>query len=241
MSSNKKLTQKEKHKELIDSLKGRGNRRAFSRMSLSKLKEMLALPPPPPPILTLKEKKKELIASLKDRGNRGAFSRMSLSKLKENVKDIYNKFKFQKDMIFGKKEKKIYEESTHCHICHYTGQFRGAAHNKCNLAYRKPKFIPVIFHNLAGYDSHLFIKNLGKTEGKINCIPCNEEKYISFTKNIVVDTFTNKEEKEIEVKPDLRFIDSFKFMASGLGKLVENLSEFPELSKFTMFTSFLCE
>ena len=153
-------------------------------------------------------------------------------------------------MIFGPEDRKIYEKSTHCHICkqpltpdgktnytvrdhcHFTGKFRGAAHNSCNLSYRKPKFFPVIFHNLAGYDSHLFIKNLGKTEGEIDCIPNNEEKYISFTKKIIVDTFTNKEGEEIEVKRDLRFIDSFKFLSTGLDKLVANLMDYPEISKF---------
>ena len=90
----------------------------------------------------------------------------------------------------------------------------------------------MIFHNLAGYDAHLFIKNLGKTEGEIDCIPNNEEKYISFTKKIIVDTFTNKEGEEIEVKRDLRFIDSFKFLLTGLDKLVANLTDYPEISKF---------
>ena len=42
--------------------------------------------------------------------------------------------------------------------CHFTGRYRGAAHNSCNLNYRKPNFTPVVFHNLNGYDSHLFIK-----------------------------------------------------------------------------------
>ena len=40
------------------------------------------------------------------------------------------------------------------------GKYRGAAHNKCNLQFKKPKFTPVIFHNLSGYDAHLFVKNL---------------------------------------------------------------------------------
>ena len=71
-----------------------------------------------------------------------------------------------------KKNKKVWDH------CHFTGRFRGAAHNLCNLWYSKLKFIPVIFHNLSGYDSHLFIKNLGFTEGNIDCIPNNEEKYI---------------------------------------------------------------
>ena len=72
---------------------------------------------------------------------------------------------------------------------HFTGEYRGPAHNKCNLQYRKPKFTPVFFHNLAGYDAHLFVRNLGKTEGNIKCIPNNEEKYISFSKDIVVGKY----------------------------------------------------
>ncbi len=87
----------------------------------------------------------------------------------------------------------------------------------------------MIFHNLAGYDAHLFIRNLGKTEGQINCIPKNEENYISFTKKIVVGTFTDKDKKTVEVKREL---DSFKFMAAGLANLVGNLTDYPEISKF---------
>ena len=94
----------------------------------------------------------------------------------------------------------------------------------------------MIFQNLAGYDAHLFIKNLGKTAGNIDCIPNNEEKYISFTKKIVVDIFTKredgKEKKTTAVKRDLRLIDSFKFMAAGLNKLVDNLDDFRELPNF---------
>ena len=77
--------------------------------------------------------------------------------------------------------------------CHFTGRYRGAAHNSCNLKYRKPNFTPVVFHNLSGYDSHLFIKNLGFSQGKIDCIPNNEERYISFTKSIEVGSYTTKE------------------------------------------------
>ena len=105
------------------------------------------------------------------------------------------------DMIFGKEEAARFNEETKCWICkgelnddkvrdhcHFTGRYRGAAHNSCNLKYKKPNFTPVMFHNLSGYDSHLFIKNLGFTAGNIDCIPNNEEKYISFTKNIEVGT-----------------------------------------------------
>ena len=112
--------------------------------------------------------------------------------------------------------------------CHLTGIFRGAAHNGCNLNYQIPKFFPVLFHNLSGYDSHLFIKKLRSVDDddgeQINCIPNNEEKYISFSKKIVVDKFT-KHGKEILVKRDLRFIDSFRFMPSSLDALSKNLKD----------------
>ena len=126
---------------------------------------------------------------------------------------------------FKKADKKVRDH------CHFTGKFRGAAHNICNLQFKKPKFTPVIFHNLSGYDAHLFVKNLGKTEGNIKCIPNNEEKYISFSKDIVVDEYTNKKGEKIEIMHEIRFIDSFKFMASSLEGLVKNLAN-SDLSKF---------
>ena len=49
---------------------------------------------------------------------------------------------------------------------HLTGKYRGAAYKNCNLNYKIPKFIPVIFHNLTSYDADLFIKILGVTKGK---------------------------------------------------------------------------
>ena len=124
--------------------------------------------------------------------------------LEEDVKKIYKIP--AKAMIFGEKEREDFERATECWICqgklkgddkvrdhcHYTGKYRGAAHNKCNLKYKKPSFIPVVFHNLSGYDSHLFIKNLGASQGNIKCIPNNEEKYISFTKDVVIDSYTVK-------------------------------------------------
>ena len=158
--------------------------------------------------------------------------------LEEDVKSIYKRFGKPKKMIFGTKEREEFDGATECWICHgelgldrvrdhchLTGIYRGAAHNKCNLQYRRPKFIPVVFHNLSGYDSHLFIKNLGVTEGNINCIPNNEEKYISFSKDIVVGEYTNKNGKIVDIKQQLRFIDSLKFVSSSLDKLVENLDK----------------
>jgi len=79
----------------------------------------------------------------------------------------------------------------------------------------------VVFHNLSGYDSHLFIKNLG---GNIDCIPTNEEKYISFTKSIEIDSYMDKKGEIKPIIKQLRFIHSFKFMASSLYKLVSNIT-----------------
>ena len=139
-------------------------------------------------------------------------------------------------MIITMHDKLVYDNSTLCHICseeldndkvcdhcHLSGRFRGAAPEICNLKYKVPKFFPVVFHNLSGYNSHLFIKALGNSEGDISCIPNNEENYISFTKQVIVDKFVNKEGKEVNVKGELRFIDNLRFMASSLDKLSSNL------------------
>ena len=113
--------------------------------------------------------------------------------------------------------------------------------------------IPVYIHNLKGYDAHLFISGLfeygqkqdeyvneddnldknglyKKVESNISCIPNNEERYISFSKNIVVDKykkFDEKKQKEVTkyVMFEIRFIDTFAFMASGLESLANNLKK----------------
>ena len=120
--------------------------------------------------------------------------------------------------------------------CHITGKFRGAAHNGCNLNYKLPMFYSVILHNLSGYDAHLFIKNIGKTPGKITCIPNSEEKYISFSKHIVVDT-CEKDGKKHTVKREIRFVDSYRFLASSLDSLFRNLvtSSKENLKNLTQF------
>ena len=75
-------------------------------------------------------------------------------------------------------DKLVHDNSTLCHICneelgkdrvrdhcHLSGKFRDAAHKICNLKYKIPMFFPVVFHNLSGYDSRLFIKTLGNSKG----------------------------------------------------------------------------
>ena len=109
--------------------------------------------------------------------------------------------------------------------CHFTGRYRGAACNICNLKYRKPNNISVFFHNLSGYDSHLFIKKLNSTMGAIDCIPNNEENYISFTKTIKTGEYKNKNGETKDKNFKIVFKDSLKFMASSLEALVNNLPE----------------
>jgi hypothetical protein len=91
-----------------------------------------------------------------------------------------------------------------------------------------PNFIPVLFHNLEGYDSHLFVKSLGLTEGDIiRCIPKTDERYISFSKMIPMGKELvqkpNGELVEREIKLELRFVDSLKFTLKSLDSLVKTL------------------
>ena len=152
-------------------------------------------------------------------------------------------------MVFTKEDEKQFKTASDCWICgeelgndrvrdhcHYTGSYRGAAHNTCNLKYRKPESVPVFFHNLTGYDSHLFIKKLGSSNNKenIKCIPNNEEKYITFTKTIITGQYTNKKGEDKNKTFDIVFKDSYKFMRSSIGALVNNLPKngFKNISKY---------
>ena len=162
-----------------------------------------------------------------------------VEKLEKDIYDIYQTFEKSK-MIYTRKDKEKFIKSEECWICekglakndkkvrdhcHFTGKFRGAAHNDCNLKVKKPKFTSVFFHNLSGYDSHLFVKNIRKSEGDIICIPNNEEKYISFNKKIQVGTYLDKDKNEKEIIHEIRFLDSAKFIASSLDSLVKNLGK----------------
>ena len=115
--------------------------------------------------------------------------------------------------------KKNYKVRDHCH---YTNKYRGAAHNVCNLRYKVPKEIPVVFHNVSTYDYHFIIKELVKEfEGNFDCLGENTEKYIT----ISVPLKKKMENKNIEITYKIKFIDSFRFMSSSLSKLFDNLSE----------------
>ena len=153
---------------------------------------------------------------------------------------------FNKPLKMTKEDIEAFKKATECHICnkqytekdirvrdhcHITGKYRGSAHQECNLKLRlNPEEIkiPVIFHNLRGYDSHFIMQEIGaivknhtyknkKGEEKqmnINAIPNNMEKYMAFM-----------------LGNHLTFIDSFQFMSSGLDKLASNLPR--EAFKYT--------
>ena len=125
-----------------------------------------------------------------------------------------------------------FQATSHCHICdksfehsndkvrdhdHLDGSYRGAAHSSCNLKYRWSKLnpfgrygfkIPVVFHNLRGYDSHLLMEAFGKyKKRRLSCVATNCERFVTFSTGA------------------LTFIDSFQFMSSSLDRLVQNLAE----------------
>merc|ERR1712055_190183 len=96
--------------------------------------------------------------------------------------------------------------------CHWTGRYRGAAHSGCNIAMRKLKRIPVVFHNLAGYDSHIIMQSLCKVECKEpRVIAKSMEKFIGFTIG------------------NLQFTDSLQHLSASLDKLVTNLAAKTEI------------
>ena len=102
---------------------------------------------------------------------------------------------FNKNLIMSEEEEHLFQQSNSCWICkklidnddekvrdhcHVTGKFRGAAHWSCNINLQLTKKVPVIFHNLRGYDSHLIFDELNKFDVKINVIPNRLEIYMAF-------------------------------------------------------------
>ena len=105
--------------------------------------------------------------------------------------------------------------------CHYARKGRGAAHTICNLRYKIQQEIPVVLHKGSTYDYHFIINELAKQfEGNMECIGENMEKYISLK---VPPKTINENGKPIIY--NLKFIDSFRFMATSLSNLADNLSD----------------
>ncbi|CAB4043215.1 Hypothetical predicted protein, partial [Paramuricea clavata] len=136
-------------------------------------------------------------------------------------------------MRIENEEEQMFQNVINCHICgfelgddrvrdhcHITGMFRGAAPNDFNMNYGFTLRIPVILNNLRWYKPHLIMQGLGNfKDEKINCIPNNSEKYISF----FID--------------NMDFIDSLQFMNASLEKLVSNVAKdggdkLPTLTKY---------
>ena len=158
--------------------------------------------------------------------------------IKGEVHRLYHMFPELPMDPLTKKQWKKYKKATKCHICykpftlkdpkvrdhcHYTGLYRGPAHSLCNLRYKIPSYIPGVFHNLSGYDAHLFIRELGGHASDMEVIAKNKEDYISFSIKVPVDTYIDKNGEEKDKLIELRFIDSFKFMSSSLDSLTKIL------------------
>ena len=138
--------------------------------------------------------------------------KINLIKSKKFV--LYEKNKFSTDDE-NKKYKKIRDH------CHYAGKYRGAARNICNLRYKIPTEIPVVFHNGTTYNHKFIINDLTKeVEGWFECLGENTDRYITFSAPIKKELNNGK-----TITYKLKFIDSFRFMSSSLSSLVNNLSE----------------
>ena len=138
---------------------------------------------------------------------------------------------FNKNLIMSMEEEECFQLANKCWICgslfdlidekvrdncHVSGKFRGAARFSCNANFKISKKVPVVFHNLKGYDGHLIMKELNNFDVVIDVIPCGLEKYMA-----------------IIVNRNLVFIDSMQFMNDSLDSLVGNLvdKDFKYLSK----------
>ena len=131
--------------------------------------------------------------------------------------------KTKEDIIMTEKDKEHYKNNNICRFCeknfesdkvrdhcHLTGKYRGPAHSKCNInvIQKQSNFIPFVFHNFSIYDCHMFFKRLiNKKKDKVDfeIIPKTNEEYISLTYGCI------------------RFIDSYRFLSSGLDSLVKTL------------------
>ena len=168
--------------------------------------------------------------------------------LREHETKIIN-YERKEMMPLTKKEERNHNKQKVCHICrkefntdhnnkkyhkvrdhcHYTGKYRGAAHDICNLRYKTSKEIPVVFHNVSTYDYHFIIKNLAEEfEKEFECLGENTEKYITFSvpiKKEITRKDNNGNDKIIKISCKIKFIDSYRFMSTSLSKLIDNLSE----------------
>ena len=144
-----------------------------------------------------------------------------VQKMIEVKEKVMDKMKENKPMLFNNNNQIDFNNATHCFICgnafeagdvkvrdhcHFTGRYRGCAHQDCNLQFSMRYYkIPVFLHNLKNYDAHLVIERANELSesNRIDVIAQNSEKFITFA-------FKN-----------LCFKDSFSFLSSSLDKLVK--------------------
>ena len=160
---------------------------------------------------------------------------------------------FNKPLKMTKKDEKAFTKAKRCHICekkyteddvpvrdhcHVTGKYRGSAHQTCNLKLQisaeKIK-IPVIFHNLKGYDSHFIMNELGELIKKEEKIPDNvyimnkEGKMVKdeSVSRISVSVIAQNAEKYMAfyIGKHISFIDSYAFTSRSLDELAGNLED----------------
>ena len=131
---------------------------------------------------------------------------------KDNIMTEEDEEDYRKNNICRFCGKKIIECDKVRDHCHLTGNYRGPAHSKCNInvTQKQSNFTPFIFHYFSNYDCHMFFKKLvDKKKDKVDfdIIPKTNEEYISVTYGCI------------------RFIDSYRFLSSGLDSLVKSLDE----------------
>ena len=103
---------------------------------------------------------------------------------------------------------KIIKDKVRDH-CHITGKFRSPANRECNSKLRIPRKLPIIFHNLEGYDGHIIFKELNNFDNiDIQVIPKSSEKYMS-----------------IIINRNIVFLDSLQFLKASLDTLAGNLQD----------------
>ena len=101
---------------------------------------------------------------------------------------------------------------------HFSGKYRGSAHNSCNLKFKVPNDIPILFHCGAKYDFHFIIKVLSEKCKNQNffIIPKSGETFITIQAEF---QFSNWHDKI-----RLKFIDSYKFLSANLDCLGKTLN-----------------
>jgi hypothetical protein len=96
--------------------------------------------------------------------------------------------------------------------CHISGHYRQALHQHCNLQWKldpERYKVPVVFHNLQGYDQHIIVQGI-KANQKVTCIARTFEKYIT-----------------LQIGKHIKFVDSFNFLGTSLSTLIESLKDGP--------------